>query len=473
MAKERLTARRVETAKPSEGTTVLEIRDLVVTGLELRVWAGRKVGEEREDGKRAWSFNYTRIVDGKRRRVAIGDAEAISLDDARARAKDLRRIVDANGDPAADKLARKEALTLQGLVDLRLGTDDRAPEDDTIAASTATEYRAMLKRDVLPKYGHLPADELTPDMISSAMDEIEKRNRAEGLGKRTADHLKHAIGGTYRWGRQRRLVITNPTRDIAKRKDPRTVARKRIVSDAEIGSLARALKSEDAQMSLPMRQVILLTLLTGQRRAEVCGIRRSEITLTGTTTNIEGRTITAPIWIIPGDRRDGHGRIKHGRTKNGIEQLVPLSRQAVEIVEALLAATNGEYLFPSGGTVRKGKVPARPHFHEDSVSAAMGRLRIEHGLVDLNVHDIRKAIISRLKELGVRDRDVHDAILNHQRQDVTGKHYDFAEMLPVVRPALQLWADHIDKVAREAIGDSGELLPMSDVDRILAAEYGR
>ena len=49
----------------------------------------------------------------------------------------------------------------------------------------------------------------------------------------------------------------------------------------------------------------------------------------------------------------------------GVEQLVPLSTQAAAIFQGLVAEAVGDYLFPSGHTVKKGKLAVRPHFHED------------------------------------------------------------------------------------------------------------
>ena len=50
MATEKLNARRVETVKADSGK-MLELRDGVTTGLELRVMPG---------GMKSWSFSYTR-----------------------------------------------------------------------------------------------------------------------------------------------------------------------------------------------------------------------------------------------------------------------------------------------------------------------------------------------------------------------------------------------------------------------------
>ena len=300
--------RRIETARPKTGVKLLEIRDEIALGLELRVTAA---------GSRSWSFTYARKLDGKWRRMSLGKVQGLSLEAARSKANELRRQVDANGDPAGAAQDRREAVTLREIIERRLGkpatSDEPAipAEDEALADSTRENYRAMLNKDVLPKLGHLPASEITADMIVTALDKIEGRNKGAGRGKRTADHAKSAIGSTYKWAIRKRLVQTDPTTSIAKRQT--TNARKRIVTDAEIATLYRALSGTDAKMSLPMRRIVLLSLLTGQRRAEVAGIRRDEVHLAGIATTIDGRKIEAPVWIIPGDEKNAGRSFLAGR----------------------------------------------------------------------------------------------------------------------------------------------------------------
>ena len=76
-----------------------------------------------------------------------------------------------------------------------------------------------------------------------------------------------------------------------------------------------------------MRLIIQLAMLTGQRRTEVAGARLSELH------GLEGQE---PAWIIPGDVNK-RGNILEGRTKNGREQRVPLSRQAAELFRRAVA----------------------------------------------------------------------------------------------------------------------------------------
>ena len=123
-----------------------------------------------------------------------------------------------------------------------------------------------------------------------------------------------------------------------------------------------------------------------------------------------------------------------------------LSRQAAEIVLAAIGVAEGDWLFPSGHTVKAGKAAVRPHINEDSVTKAMIRVRTEHHVDDITIHDLRRAIGTNLGEMGFRP-DVIDRVLNHAPVGVTRQHYDFSILIPDVRRAMQAWADHADILA--------------------------
>src|SRR4029453_17964243 len=67
-----------------------------VAGLALRV---------RAEGSRRWVFHYR--FGGKSQRITIGDASAWSLDKARARARELRVMIDCGVNPADTRTAAK------------------------------------------------------------------------------------------------------------------------------------------------------------------------------------------------------------------------------------------------------------------------------------------------------------------------------------------------------------------------------
>lgn len=485
MPTEKLTARRVETVRAPNGER-LDIRDSETKGLVLRVqrrgpkiWrfeykgrrldsAGNPVALSAEPEKRKRQLGDDGKTVWESRVVNLGEAKAVSLDNARTRALDLRHQLSKGVDPALEakreaaaqfeqNKRRQASLTLRQMLERRLGIAGKpaksgtggsaasdavlevAPEDTSLAPNTVEEYRSMMRRDVYKSpIADVPAYEVSADAVSDILDTIEARNK-DGGGKRSADLLRTVLSSTYRWAIKGRLLKTNPLRDLPKRSTKG--ARKRVPSKSEIIAIWSALDSEKTIMSFRMRQVVRIAILTGQRRVEVASVRRADVHLEGKVATHDGHEVAAPVWIIPGDTLV-KGKVVFGVTKNGIEQVVPLSTQAAEIFKQVLYAHDGDYLFPTMHTVREGKAAKRPHVHEDSVTAAMVRLRKTHEINDVTVHDLRRAITTTIGDAGFRP-DILDRVLNHKRTGVTAEHYDFSRMLPDVRAALQTWADHV------------------------------
>jgi integrase len=194
------------------------------------------------------------------------------------------------------------------------------------------------------------------------------------------------------------------------------------------------------------------------------------------------------VWKIPGDE-NRRGKIIEGRTKNGREQIVPLSEQAAGLFrKAVELSADKEYVFPADlSKVRIGRKPRTLHINGESVTMAVRRIRLQpvanarnaiaHAekalkkaerskgdvasarkavdaaeaalkdakplMDDLSIHDMRRAISTWLKNQGV-SREVRDLVLNHLDQSVDEQHYSAgARTESQVRAAFQAWADHV------------------------------
>ena len=91
---------------PDVGAVTYWDSDLKVTGFGVRVYAG---------GSKSFFLNYR--VDGRERRYTIGAFPRWSVTAARDRAKELRTQIDQGHDPAGQKRERREAPTVQELID--------------------------------------------------------------------------------------------------------------------------------------------------------------------------------------------------------------------------------------------------------------------------------------------------------------------------------------------------------------------
>lgn len=195
--------------------------------------------------------------------------------------------------------------------------------------------------------------------------------------------------------------------------------RDRVLSERELKYLVRALDEERSAFG----PIIRILLLTGQRRAEVAGMRWSEV-----HDLASGR----PTWEIPG-----------ARTKNKQGHIVPLAPLVVSILSAvprisdLVFTTTGETP-PSGFGKAKARLDAR-------ISATRKSEQLEP-MAPWTLHDLRQTMVTVMNErLGVAPHVV-EAVVNHvsglAKAGVAGV-YNRALYLDDRRKALEAWADHL------------------------------
>jgi len=128
-------------------------------------------------------------------------------------------------------------------------------------------------------------------------------------------------------------------------------------------------------------------------------------------------------------------RIPAGKLKMKAPHIVPLSRQAVEVLRETQPLTgNGRYVFPSVRTL------ARP-MSENTINAALRRLGYDKQT--MTGHGFRSMASTLLNEQGW-NRDYIERQLAHAERDQSRAAYNYAEHLPERRRMMQEWADYLD-----------------------------
>lgn len=201
------------------------------------------------------------------------------------------------------------------------------------------------------------------------------------VAKRT---LYEALGPFYKWLLYKDVITTNPMSSIL---PPRLAeSRDRILSVSEVRELWRRTEAEPY-----WGPFFRLLLLTGQRRSEVAGMQWKELDL------------VAKVWTIPKER-----------TKNGRAHKVPLSPQAMMIINSRPPFIGQN---PSGFSKAKARVGG-----------------------EWRIHDLRRTVATGLEELGV-DPVVIEAVLNHSKKGVRAVYHRFQYEIKK-REALDKWGAH-------------------------------
>ncbi len=134
-------------------------------------------------------------------------------------------------------------------------------------------------------------------------------------------------------------------------------------------------------------------------------------------------------------------RIPASKMKMKEQHLVPLSRQALAVLEELRPLTgSGRYLFPSL------RSPQRC-MSENTVNAAIRRMG--YSKEEMIGHGFRSMASTLLNERGF-PRDAIERQLAHGERDAIRAAYNFAQYLPERRKMMQAWADYLDALREGA-----------------------
>ena len=328
-----MTARFLETLKP--GAAAVEWFDEDTRGLSLKLNPG---------GAATWYFNYTRRADALRRRVQIGKLAALGLKDARLRATKMAGLVADGKDPAGDRRAEREALTVDDLAEqfLTQHADEKR---------TGKRQRQALAKDVLPIIGRAKAAAVTRRDIGRIVDRMT--NRGVTIG---ASRTFEIVRKMFNWALQKGLLEQNPC--LGMKKPFATRRRDRVLSPDEIRTIWNGLPT--AAISADGQQVLKLCLITAQRLGEVAGMCSDEL-------NLEAGVWTIPAW----------------RSKNGHAHRVPLTDMAREIIGAAKAARVDGIPIPGLRQGRCDQIVERrqggaPLPHQDRVAALDGARSSAH-----------------------------------------------------------------------------------------------
>ena len=124
--------------------------------------------------------------------------------------------------------------------------------------------------------------------------------------------------------------------------------------------------------------------------------------------------------------------------KMKVDHLVPLSKQAVELLRSVQPMTgHGRYVFPS---LRTGERP----MSENTINAAlrgMGYSAEVH-----SAHGFRAMARTIMDEVLGERVDLIEHQLAHAVKDVNGRAYNRTAHLPARRVMMQTWADYLDKL---------------------------
>lgn len=385
MPTNKLTDSQCKAAKPREKAYKLFDGD----GLHLLVTpAGGKI----------WRLAYR--LDGKPKTKSYGPYPEVSLAGARELRDNDKRTLHAGDDPMAARKAGKPKKTLL--------FKDACPmywaTRQDLSDSYLHNITRALDRHLYPGLGNLDVREINRSLLLKELLKMDAKGLFNYVRK-----TRIWVSEMYDWLVENEKAEINPAALIDPRKafGHKDVEHFPALELNEIPSFWKRLNAENDIQSVMACKLLAYTW-----------VRTNEL-----RSCIPGKEIDGDLWRIP-----------RGTMKNRKPHLVPLPRQAVEIINQLLARRHGEkYLVEAEHTTE------RP-MSENTILALINRIGYKGRMTG---HGWRTVGSTWANENGY-NRDAIERQLSHVPGDRTRASYNRAEYLDERRQMLQDWADWLD-----------------------------
>lgn len=393
---------------------------------EKRVTDARKAGKRSEivdgdglyldvtaAGAATWRYRYR--VNGRREKITIGPLSEIGLAEARRRKTiiagqaALASHTESIPSPAQKRKQDKQAERVSKLAGTikELGTNYLAHLRARGRKANSVDWH--INAYIIPELGATKTPELTQAQIKRLCDKIKVKAPA------SARSVLGTIKQMMKFAKSEGLIAVNPAADLNPISLAPKTSRERSLSSDELRAFV--IGCDNSGMTTLVSAALKLILLTLSRKSEIAKAPWTEINL------------DAGMWEIPGER-----------TKNGKAHMIPLSRQAIAILNSIKPdRSDDDPIVPYSPWVFPGRFgePICDSTLNEAIRAAKW-----FGLERFTIHDLRRTASTILHEQGWNS-DVIEKALNHTMRGVRGI-YNRAEYLDQRRDMLQAWADYLD-----------------------------
>jgi integrase len=408
--------------KPAKKGETYNVMDSVVPGLGVRV---------SETGRRTFIL-VARFPGSKNpTRRALGEYGALTLEEARNKARKWHALLSHGTDPKQDEERQQLAEQRKREASFAAVAEQFIAYIHRQKLRTAPVMERNLRETFVKeaKWGPRPITEIGADDVKRVIRQAVDRGSTY-----QAFHDFALIRRLFNWaiGTDDYGLELNPCRRLSSA-DLIGVrhARDRVLSDDELRALWRATK----RMDYPSGPLYRLLLLTGLRLGEACGASWSEF-------DLDKRE-----WTIPAARMK--------KVKGGAKPfMVPLTDSILAILNPLPRFNYGDCIFSHS----HGKRSLRPNQFSDikdrldalmleelkKIATERGKSEKTITLPDFVNHDIRRTVRTHLSALRIGE-EVREAVLAHVRPGIKGV-YDRHQYLEEKREALELWTTRLRSI---------------------------
>lgn len=406
-------------AKIAKKLTDTEIKSTKPADKEINLFDGDglilRIAPLTKGGKKNWYFRYAVPVSKKRTKMSLGTYPHLTLARARALRDEYLSLLANSIDPQVHNSDKANALknatehTLQAVA--RKWLDEKV-KTTGISQDHAEDIWRSLERNIFPRLGSVPINEIRPKLLKQHLDPIEQRGVLETLRR-----IISRLNEIFRYAATEELIEFNPADNLGQRFSKPKKQNMPALPPSELPRFLVALNN--ASIRLETRLLIEWQLLTWVRPGEAVRTRWSDI------------DIETDMWNIPSDFM-----------KMKKPHKVPLSKEALRVLDSMKAISgHREWVFPSI------KAPLS-HMHEQTANAAIIRMGFGGELV---AHGMRSIARTAAEESGKFRTDVLEAALAHSKKDEIIAAYNRADYLAERMILMQWWSDYVQAQKLKAI----------------------
>lgn len=355
-------------------------------------------------GGSTWRIKYR--LDGKEKIYSIGPYPLVALAAARVELGEVKALLLEGKDPVSNRRVNRAAHsastdnTFQAVAQEWLTMKQKE-----WSATHHTKSSRAFERDIYPMLGKLPVASITPAMVATAIQDINKRDVLE-----TATRILQHLNGVFRYAQAKGLCRDNPAapaREVLPRKKD-SGRMPALLDYVALGDILR--RAQLARLSPAVHLAHRLCAFTASRIGNIVNAEWSEFELEG----------QQPVWTIP--------RAKMKVTNRDLDHRVPLCAEIAEDLRRWQAMIGKKgYVFPSPAG---GK-----HIGRESIEKVY---RVTLSLAGKHSpHGWRSAFSTLARDQGFA-RDVVELALDHAHDNEVARAYDRGERF-VQRTELYKW----------------------------------
>src|SRR5262245_58971660 len=364
---------------------------------------------------KSWVFRYA-IAEThengrqKERQMGLGSCHTITLAEAREKALKCRKLRDQGIDPIEARRADHANAALEAA---RVMTFDQC-RDAFIAVKRAgwrnvkhpSQWRNTLATYVSPVFGKVPVGAVDTALVIKVLQPLwtTKPETARRVRGRIEGILDWARACGYRDGENPARFRGHLKHLLADIPEVRRVKHHAALPYAEVAEFMADLRGRPGLAA----RALEFTILTAARTGEVIGAKWDEI-------NLKARG-----WTVPADRMKGSR-----------DHRVPLTEEAVAVLEEMRQVRQNEFVFPGDRRAMMSNMAM------EMLLRRMGR--------DVTVHGFRSTFRDWAAERTNFPSEVAEAALAHAVGDKVAAAYRRGDLFDKRRKLMESWADFCAK----------------------------